>query len=128
MYTDLSLTQTPPTLGETLAVAGDRQEVEQSVAMLELELDGLSKAMAQRFEELSLIHELSDRLCLEEDLGNICEDLLQQLTTCIPARTIAVDLIGDEEDGLPLSHFFVGESLPADVAEAIAKASVDESN
>ena len=65
------------------------------------ELDQLTDALTKKFEEISLIHALTERLKLDEDSRTICRALLQQLDSCIDAETFAIDLIGDREAGFP---------------------------
>ena len=63
----------------------------------EEEIDRLTLALASKFEELSLIHQLSDRLKLGEDCDQICRSLLDELELCIDANVIAIDLDADED-------------------------------
>ena len=64
---------------------------------LEVEVERLAQALSVKFEELSLIHQLSERLKLGEDSDQLCESLLQELEPCVDAETIAIDLFADEE-------------------------------
>ena len=80
---------------------------------LEEEVDRLAQALSLKFEELTLIHQLSERLKLGEDPANICQSLLDELELCLNATTIAIDLNADEEydcDGLFL---FAGQPCQA---------------
>ena len=91
------------------------------VDQLEAELDGLSRAMSERFEELALIHDLTDRLNLDDDLATICDSLLDQLTSCINAETIAIDLFGDDEVSLKSRLFHIGRSLESEWIRCITE-------
>ena len=59
--------------------------------------NGSRIALSTKFEELTLIHQLSERLKLGGDSDQICQALLQELEPCIGAVTIAIDLYADEE-------------------------------
>ncbi|MCG8651514.1 MAG: hypothetical protein MI861_16855, partial [Pirellulales bacterium] len=61
------------------------------------EMERLAEALTDKFEELSLIHQLSERLTLDEDTDVICESLLDELTPCINADTLAIDLNADDD-------------------------------
>ena len=97
----------------------DASAISSRVSELEHELNGLSKAMADRFEELALIHDLTERLNLEDDCETICDGLLLQLGTCIGAETIAIELFGDHETGIRSQLFHVGASIEVKEIEAI---------
>ena len=88
---------------------------------LEAELDSLSRAMSERFEELALIHELTDRLNLDDDLATICDSLLDQLTSCIQAETIAIDLFGDDEAAIKAKLFHIGRPLEPEWIDGITE-------
>ncbi|MGI9471193.1 MAG: hypothetical protein ACR2NZ_06665, partial [Rubripirellula sp.] len=73
---------------------------------VEEEADRLAQALSLKFEELTLIHQLTERLKLNENSGHICQSLLEELEPCINASTIAIDLHADDDydcEGLFLS-------------------------
>ncbi|MEL6107677.1 MAG: HD-GYP domain-containing protein [Planctomycetota bacterium] len=66
---------------------------------LKSEVDQLTSALASRFEELSLIHGLNQRftgtLTLGEDPTSVAQLLVEELTPCISAKTLAVEIFPD---------------------------------
>lgn len=75
------------------------------------EIDQLAQALAIKFEELTLIHQLSERLKLDENSDQICQALLEELGSCIGAELIAIDLVADEESQSEAKLFQRGESI-----------------
>lgn len=63
---------------------------------LETEVDQLADALAARFEELTLIHGLTQRLAnsltLTEESGQVARSLLEELAPCIASSTLAIHL------------------------------------
>ncbi len=104
---------------------------------LEEEVDRLAQALSLKFEELTLIHQLSGRLRLGEDPSRLCQTLLVELESCINATTIAIDLYEDEEydcegiflsSGQPVQAFWLrGVADDAKVAtQAFGRSPSDE--
>lgn len=66
---------------------------------LKTEVDQLTSALALRFEELSLIHGLNQRLTgtltLGEDPTSVAQLLVEELIPCISAKTLAVEIFPD---------------------------------
>ena len=90
----------PPTGG--ISEAETREPAENShvpsvESQLEDEIDRLALALSTKFEELTLIHQLSERLKLGEDCDLICQSLLQELEPCVQAELLAIELDQDEE-------------------------------
>ncbi len=61
------------------------------------EVERLTFALASKFEELSLIHQLSDRLKLGADSDQICQWLLEELEICVRAEMVAIELDPDDD-------------------------------
>ena len=76
---------------------------------LEDEVDRLAMALSLKFEELTLIHQFSERLKIGEDSADICQSLLEELDPCINASTIAIDLYRDDELKCEGKFLFTGE-------------------
>jgi putative nucleotidyltransferase with HDIG domain len=104
---------------------------------LEEEVDRLAQALSLKFEELTLIHQLSSRLKLGEDASRLCQTLLDELESCVNATTIAIDLYEDEEydcegiflsSGQPVQAFWLrGVADDAkDATQAFGKSPSDE--
>tara|TARA_R110002049_G_scaffold305056_3_gene501095 strand:- start:49636 stop:50814 length:1179 start_codon:yes stop_codon:yes gene_type:complete len=115
-----SLESTPGAVPIVAPVQGSSR-VDNRVSELENEVNCLAFAMSQRFEELSLIHDLTDRLNLEADLAAICDSLLDQLSGCIGAETIAIDLFGDEDAAIEPKLFHTGRPFERDWIDGITE-------
>ncbi len=89
-------------------------------AGLDDEVERLAEALTVKFEELTLIHQLSERLTLGEDSEVICEALLTELVSCIRAETLAIDLVADEESQIAAAIYQSGEPVPADWLRNVA--------
>ena len=87
---------------------------------LEDEVDRLAQALSLKFEELTLIHQFSERLKIGEDSAEICQSLLQELVPCINASTIAIDLFEDVELQTPRNFLFTGERWDPDWLNEVA--------
>ena len=57
----------------------------------------LAEALATKFEELSLIHQLTESLELHADAAESCQPLVDQIHDCIAASIVAIELEHDEE-------------------------------
>ena len=75
------------------------------------EVERLTLALTDKFEEISLIHDFTERLKLDEDAATICEELLQQLSGCFASSSMAISLVADEESGFQAMARQVGEPL-----------------
>ena len=83
--------------------------IPESDVPLEDEIDRLALALSLKFEELTLIHQFSERLKMGEDSADICQSLLEELDPCINASTIAIDLYRDDEFQCEGKFLFTGE-------------------
>ncbi len=90
------------------------------------EVDQLAEALASKFEELSLIHELTERLKLEESPAEICAALLDQLAPCIRSTSLVIDLLADEDSNIAAETFQTGEILDAGRVHRITKAAMQQ--
>lgn len=86
----------------------------------EHEVACLAEALTIKFEELSLIHQLSEQLKLSEDSGAICQSLLEELAPCIRADAIAIDLYADEEMEHAAELYAAGSLKDDDLIRRIA--------
>ena len=87
---------------------------------LEDEVDRLAQVLSLKFEELTLIHQFSERLKIGEDSAEICQSLLQELEPCVNASTIAIDLTEDVELQSPRSFLYTGERWDHDWLNEVA--------
>ena len=61
------------------------------------EMERMAEALMLKYEELTLIHQLSERLIVGEATDVVCDSLLSELGPCIQAETLVIELFGDEE-------------------------------
>ncbi|MGB7345705.1 MAG: HD domain-containing phosphohydrolase [Pirellulaceae bacterium] len=91
-----------------------------SATSIESEVDQLASALAARFEELTLIHDLSHSLTLEEDSGTIIESLLNELRPCTSAHSLAILLESDDSSNCDETIHCVGEPIDRPWLEKVA--------
>lgn len=91
-----------------------------TVGRLEQEIDQLAAALAARFEELTLIHDLSQSLTLSEESSSIVESLLAELLPCTSASSLAILLEPDEACNGDAAMHFVGEPIEMEWLKEIA--------
>ncbi|MEM1069998.1 MAG: HD-GYP domain-containing protein [Planctomycetota bacterium] len=95
--------------------------------MLEDELQRMAHALSVKFEELSLLHQLSERLKLDEESDEVCQCLLEELKPCIDSLWIAIDLYADEESHQPPRFYQCGEDCDAEWMRALADHTTERS-
>ncbi|MGB7329717.1 MAG: HD domain-containing protein, partial [Rubripirellula sp.] len=107
--------------GDPSAVSVSVSQIPSCDIAVDAEVDQLSEALAMKFEELTLIHQLSEKLKLEEDPGILCDSLLSQLSPCVSASALVIDLHCDEDHGIEAQHYMVGQDYGIDHVRAIAR-------
>lgn len=87
------------------------------------DIEQLSISLSDKFEEIRLIHDLTTSLELQSDADDICINMLNQLSACVPWKTAAVELsmadldgAGDETDRLVVGEPIGTEELDATIA------------
>lgn len=116
------LAEVDPLSGENIMLADETiLTIPEPDVPLEDEVDRLAQALSLKFEELTLIHQFSERLKLGEDSADICQNLLQELEPCINASTVAIDLFEDVDVQSPRSFLFTGERWDPDWLSEIAE-------
>ncbi len=86
------------------------------------EVDRLASALSARFEELTLIHELSQSLTLSEEPTPVIRKLLDELLPCIGAESLAISLQEDELSQSETVLEFAGRSFDGRWLDALADA------
>lgn len=90
---------------------------------LESEVEQLTGALASRFEELSLIHGLTQRLTnsltLAEQPSHVATSLLEELAPCIATQSLGIQLLPDDGAADYASDFPM-RSYPVDTDEIFA--------
>lgn len=62
-------------------------------------VEDLTKALAVKFDELSLVYRLSESLEVDDDIARGCLELVEQLHCCVEAQLVIIDLQPDEDAG-----------------------------
>lgn len=72
---------------------------EKKVGTLQHEVEKLSNNLASTYEEISLLHGLTQNLRISSDDENLCQIVANWLSDCIPAEGIAIQLAPVAEKG-----------------------------
>lgn len=91
-----------------------------AIGMLEDEISRLADALSNKFEELTVIHQLSDRLKLDEDFAPICDSVLDELRQCLDVDLIALELAPDESLRFPGRCYWSGAEEHAQQLQRVA--------
>lgn len=70
----------------------DHLQLASSTLELNRELEAMSERLARTFEELSLIHDLSCHVDIQDDRTSHCRSALEKISGCVPASTLAIIL------------------------------------
>lgn len=97
-------------------VVGQAKEVDT------LEVTRLTTALIQKFEELTMIHQFTDQIRIDLDRNTICRDMLEPLSHCVNADTLAIELYRDEESNTDPSFICVGTPQSTDRLLSLADA------
>lgn len=73
------------------------------------EISRLSEALVAKFEQLTLIHHLSEQLEISDDPSDVCESLLDELTPCVNAGGLVIDLCADDETNTEAHIYSTGD-------------------
>ncbi|MEM9589649.1 MAG: HD-GYP domain-containing protein, partial [Planctomycetota bacterium] len=93
---------------------------------LEDEVDRLTTSLLEKFEEISLIHELVEQMQLDMDVSDICGPLMERISDCVSADTVAIELLPDDIRGTVLQLYQFGTEIPEKELSAIAELAVAE--
>lgn len=93
----------------------------------EQEMDQLVDALAARFEELTLIREFSASLDLDQNLKEIVFSLIDELTPCIEAETIAISIPEDTESKTLGVFTFAGAEIDRERFDAMQAFTMEKS-
>lgn len=83
-----------PVLPESAAGDAPQADVTETP---ESEIAALVDALTVKFEELTLIHQLTESMQLDRDAVEVCQALVDQMHQCVDADSITIDLDYDEE-------------------------------
>lgn len=88
---------------------------------LEEENVEMAVALSQKFEEINLIRDFTERLRLDEDAATTCNALLELLKPCVACDTLAIDLFSVAESGTAGSMQQIGFEHAADLLRDISE-------
>jgi hypothetical protein len=86
------------------------------------EVDRLTTALIQKFEELTMIHQFTERLRIDVDRETICRELIESLSHCIHAVTLAIELYPDHSLAIGSSIIQTGRPRSSEWLVEIADA------
>ncbi len=92
----------------------------------EAEIDRIAEALGEKFEEIRLIHDLTEQLCLDQDVGGFCVELLDTLKHCLGVENVAIELAADADSGFSGQWHQVGEPITPVHWQAMAGAAWGE--
>jgi putative nucleotidyltransferase with HDIG domain len=87
-----------------------------------LDIARLTTALIQKFEELTMIHQFTDQLRIDLDRDTICRDMIEPLSHCVNADTLAIELYRDDETNTESSFICVGVPQETDRMTRLADA------
>ena len=71
------------------------------VTQLELEVEKVSDNLASTYEEICLLHSVTQNLRISSDEEQLCSFVVNWLLDCLPAETAAIQLLPLAEEGQP---------------------------
>lgn len=111
-------TRPESTRPESMSVTSERRaagwcprEFDDPAVRVERELERLSEALGEKFEEVRLIHDLTDRLGLDQDVSELGGELMLSLRRCVRVDTLAMELVADPGSGFAGYSDQVGERI-----------------
>ncbi len=104
-----------------LTLPADPSPQGDATAILESEISDLAAALAARFEELTLIHDLSQSLTIGEESATVVQSLLEELRPCTSAETLAILLEPDEACNSEAEMHFVGQTIDIQWLDEVAR-------
>ena len=93
---------------------------------LEVKIDRLTDALAQKFEEIRLIHDLTQRLSLDQAIEQLCQELMESLRHCISTSTLAIELDADVDSDFAGHTLQLGEKLDWERVRGLARAAWEQ--
>ncbi len=96
-------------------------------AALEQEVNRLTDALVARFEELTLIHELSQNLTLIDPPTAVVRLLLDELLPCLEAESLLISLVADDNSDFGAILETAGEPVDPAAARLLATAVMQQS-
>ena len=81
---------TPDALHEIGVVIVEKTALQQSTAQLKRQMADISSHLLMTFEEITLLHRLTEHLSISQSVTDICELSVNWLGDVIPAKTVAI--------------------------------------
>ena len=81
------------------AVQGTESKPSRSLPSCEREVDKLSDNLASTYEEICLLHSVTQNLRINSDEEQLCSLVLRWLIDCLPAEAVAIQLLPVAKEG-----------------------------
>lgn len=89
------------------------------------EVADLTSALIQKFEELTMIYQFTDKLNIHSDRDSLCRELIHPLIDCVHANTLAIELYCDPLLCIDHNLLQTGQPCDADWLSTLATAAED---
>jgi HD-GYP domain-containing protein (c-di-GMP phosphodiesterase class II) len=80
----------PQAIQEVSAAIFEKMSMQQSTAQMKRQLADISSHLLMTFEEITLLHRLTEHLSISQSVTDICEMSVNWLNDVIPARSVAI--------------------------------------
>ena len=91
----------PDSLQRLAATVQAQVAAEIKVGHLEVEIEKISDNLASTYEEICLLHSVTQNLRISSDEEQLCSFIVNWLLDCLPAQTAAIQLLPLAEEGEP---------------------------
>lgn len=80
----------PKAIREVAAAIAEKSSLQQSTAQMKRQLADISSHLLMTFEEITLLHRLTEHLSISQNVTDICELSVNWLSDVIPAKSVAI--------------------------------------
>jgi HD-GYP domain-containing protein (c-di-GMP phosphodiesterase class II) len=103
----------PHAIQEVGAAIVEKAALQQTNAQLKRQLADISSHLLMTFEEITLLHRLTERLSIAKSVTDLCELSVNWLADVIPARSVAIwfESMGELHEGHGLGHGSADEAV-----------------
>jgi putative nucleotidyltransferase with HDIG domain len=89
-WAQLQTVWAPKAIQEISSAIAEKSELQQSTAQMKRQLADISAHLLMTFEEITLLHRLTEHLSISESVKDICELSVNWLGDVIPAKSVAI--------------------------------------
>ncbi len=103
----------PQGLLELAGAVAERATLQQSAAQIKRQMADISSHLLMTFEEITLLHRLTEHLSIAKSVTDICEMSVNWLGDVIPAKSVAIwfESFGDVDSQRTLGHDSDGSAM-----------------